>query len=603
MNDEIQITKKTIFFFHSIGNTKQNHRIRSHSPHFDTTMSNLWHNLDKEYKDWLCPNICTPQEYERSSLTERAQLRIQFLNETTKRDNDVVNDRNDPAKMDGSNVGKSCPSPTVIDIDKTSDEEEDRKPVAIVIPQHISNKRKFTKVSTSNPPCDKETGRKQKSPRRGWCWLLTKDESPSIGSSELNKTRNITKREESPTLQERRRHPSWNWLLAPDGSPSMGTVNESTRQQSMRHPMRVKSMSQAEMDVSDGRNDDGTFLTKDSGQDVVETNDTTKNNHQQSEGVASNSTTRQSKEESRVKKEEEHESAKRDAFEKYGDRLLLHRFDGIGLLGGGMQHTFSRPRKGSPKIWNGDQLRLGYPLPEMGLKMDANRNPEYDMDAFASLAYSTLWQVNGPKFAGQPAAAVDKVPQYMKEKGLALPVFMKRSLTKKSHRKENRILGWEYVGNYRCITDSDLVTWECANNFTQAGKHEIATKYLKSSQCQGDDTYGRRAIDRWRNLLTEEEKKETENAIDDPKSLFARAKALGFRSDMNDKDLMYIMVELNEFHQQEIIEFVNYDERVYKFCSKGPTTKNSNGAIQAREGGNLATARDWYNFANENMLM
>ena len=117
-----------------------------------------------------------------------------------------------------------------------------------------------------------------------------------------------------------------------------------------------------------------------------------------------------------MKKEEEQENAKKDAYEKYGDKVLLHRFNGIGLLGGCPQYTFQRPGKRSPKVFDGKNIRPEYPLPKQGLKIDVNG--ESDTGVLMALCSNDLWQVNGPKFVGQPTAAVNKVPYDMKKKGL-----------------------------------------------------------------------------------------------------------------------------------------------------------------------------------------
>eukprot|EP00957_Ditylum_brightwellii_P012732 962596-Ditylum_brightwellii.AAC.1 len=146
-----------------------------------------------------------------------------------------------------------------------------------------------------------------------------------------------------------------------------------------------------------------------------------------------------------VKKEltkEKLKKARKQAYKKYADRLLLHRFNGIGKLGGGIQSTFPIPAKGNKYVWDGDNIRSGYPVHKMAKTEDANGNEVFDMDAFTCLTYNMLWQVNGPKFATQPTAAVDDVPRCMKAKGLALPVFIKRSLTKKGNKREGKTLGW-----------------------------------------------------------------------------------------------------------------------------------------------------------------
>eukprot|EP00957_Ditylum_brightwellii_P000019 1284-Ditylum_brightwellii.AAC.1 len=123
-----------------------------------------------------------------------------------------------------------------------------------------------------------------------------------------------------------------------------------------------------------------------------------------------------------------------------------------------------------------------------------------------------------------------------------------------------------------------------------------------SAQSASGNTYGRRSLDHWKEFLDQELAKEQQG---EPgcTSLCARVRNLGYRQGISDKDLIEILVEIDEFYGQEIIEFVEYDERIYEYCKKGPTTRNSEGNSQAKAGGNLAKAGDWYNFANMNMLM
>ena len=296
--------------------------------------------------------------------------------------------------------------------------------------------------------------------------------------------------------------------------------------------------------------------------------------------------------------EQKRMAAYRDAREIYGDRAFLHRFNGIGRLGGSHQNTFVQPCKGNQKVWNGNKLRPEYPLHKMALKNNNDDEDDvYDMDAFCYLGFNGLWQVNGPNFATQPTAAVNYVPSFMKKKDFAIPIFMKRSLTRKSDKRERKILGWEYVGNYRCISDEDLVVWDSADNFPEACKREIVSKTLRSADSQSEETHGRQRLDFWR----EELKKWVEEGDNDKDT--KQALDLGFKSDMSDEDLMNLIVELDRFYGQEIIEFVEYDERIYEYCSKGLTSKNSKGEILAKYGGDIAKASDWYDFADEHMLM
>lgn len=215
------------------------------------------------------------------------------------------------------------------------------------------------------------------------------------------------------------------------------------------------------------------------------------------------------------------------------------------------------------------------------------------------------------------------VPDFIRLTDHAIPVFMKRTRTTQDSEREGALLGWEYVGNYKCIDDPDMVVWESALNFTQAMKNLIAKKYVKSASSKSGETYGRMRIDNWKRKLEDElnqdqseaaplylleDRAPTEQELKAPKpSLAARARALGFNLDASfpDKDIADILVRLDEFHRQFVIEFAEYDERIYEYCVKngGATTRDRNGKMRRNTGASPATAGDWYQFAQQNMLM
>ena len=88
-----------------------------------------------------------------------------------------------------------------------------------------------------------------------------------------------------------------------------------------------------------------------------------------------------------------------------------------------------------------------------------------------------------------------------------------------------------------------------------------------------------------------------------PHSLAARCLALGFTPDMGGNDLCKLLVELDEYHEQTLIEFECYDERVYQYCIGGKTNSTKDGKlISGGAIGGPAKAQDWYDFATVNML-
>ena len=75
---------------------------------------------------------------------------------------------------------------------------------------------------------------------------------------------------------------------------------------------------------------------------------------------------------------------------------------------------------------------------------------------------------------------------------------------------------------------------------------------------------------------------------------------------MSDVDLIHLLVEIDEFHEFRIIEFVEYDERIYEWClagGAGRTTHDAKGNMVAETGREPAQAGDWYRHAEANGLM
>ena len=519
------------------------------------TMGRLWESLDDKYRDHLS-NICTQEEFEASSIIERAHLRKQFL--------EIVE------------LQKAASRTEILSVDSDSDGDSDGDS------SWDQNEVGKAKIVTPSPSKKRKTSKIAK--RR-----VKEEQGGSEGYKESNgRSSNNGKRKKKFT-------PSWSWLITPDGRFSMDetfNVNSSNTGTSSRDP---SSLSPLKIEANDDTRAIESSVDNDSG---------IENNLEQSDerkDISSRGATQNqgNVEERKVKNEEEKEAAKKDAYEKYGDLPLLHRFHGINMLGGGTQHTFQRPVKGCKKVFDEESVLEGYPLPKEGFEIDADGN--YNANALTALCYNTTWQINGPKFAGQPTAAVNHVPDYMKTEGLVLPIFMKRSMTKKGAARETKVLGWEYCGHYRWVPDDGIMMWEKAENFSQASKNEIAEKTFQSSQSKTG--YGRKRLDQWRQDLTKKEKEQKDKSgLHDPNSMISRALRAGFKSDMPDRDLAYLMTELDEFHHLDVIQFVHYDEQMYNYCSQGLTTKNSNGGIHSNDGGRIATARDWYNFRDANML-
>ena len=82
------------------------------------------------------------------------------------------------------------------------------------------------------------------------------------------------------------------------------------------------------------------------------------------------------------------------------------------------------------------------------------------------------------------------------------------------------------------------------------------------------------------------------------KSMAARARVVGYHSEMSDKDLVEALVRFDEFHSSEALRFVEYDERVYNYVKAGETNFNAAGKRRA-DGEPCAKASDWYAYYDQ----
>jgi hypothetical protein len=277
------------------------------------------------------------------------------------------------------------------------------------------------------------------------------------------------------------------------------------------------------------------------------------------------------------------------SYHMFADRFLLARQDPLGIarLGGNRQKTYVLP---DPQKIKGYLNDPEYPKPRHLVE-----NQVADPEDFVYLAYNGTWQPNCPMFAGQPTAAVDYFP---KQTDYAVPVFIKRTLTGPNSKSEGPLIGWEYVGNYQRIPNEDMPHfWECAKNFSEASKREIAAKIYKSYL--HEDGYGRHILVEWRGRFIKAID-ETEPPYD-PHSLAAKCLEKGFERNMDAKRLCELLMEIDEFHSQHMIQFKYYSEEVYNYCIGGKTSRTKHGKM-VRKGDTPATAGDWYNFAEANML-
>ncbi|KAL3934672.1 MAG: hypothetical protein SGARI_003288, partial [Bacillariaceae sp.] len=290
----------------------------------------------------------------------------------------------------------------------------------------------------------------------------------------------------------------------------------------------------------------------------------------------------------------------------YAGRYLLHRANGtsgVGRLGGSIMRTGPCPTKKHKHIFDANGIfRMDYPIPKHINTATTNVTNVSSGD-FSYLTFDSLWQPNGPHYAGQPIAAVDHYPKALRERNIPCPIFMKCALT------VSKTLGWEYVGNYKLVhmeeENNDGLTdgqeHEALRGTTFASAKDIPQKckdkmYTDTKKATGPDGYGRERIDFWKARLTGLTSEYNAAGADD-NSLPARALKLGFRTNMDDETMLKLLLELDEYHRLFVIEFVEYDERVYNYCLARGAGK-TNKTRHFKNGSPAAKASDWYNVNN-----
>ena len=249
---------------------------------------------------------------------------------------------------------------------------------------------------------------------------------------------------------------------------------------------------------------------------------------------------------------------------RYENRYLLNRGQhGIGRLGGGFQKENPQPKA---KPWchhifdtrekkmrrcpsndtnsnNNDQNNnsnqnnssascTAYPIPKhLDHLRELETFPDFEwnddtvkaiMPEFSFLAIrndkagscSISQKDMPPQSAGQPIATLDLFPLHFQQAGTACPVFVQRTMS----QGDTEGSGWEYCGNYKCVSvvEASARLTEDTNNEGNA-----ATASQSSSPVPQEH-------------------------IDHPQSSTS---------------------------QRFVIEFVEYDERVYQFCSSLPDAK------------------------------
>ena len=107
-------------------------------------MVRLWESLDRDYKNYL-KNLITPDEYETSSVTERIQLRDQFIKELEQSRKEARNETMAEAIVSPS---QTCSIKTEVgDTDILSEDESSRRNEEIQKPAAKA-------IVAPSPPCN-----------------------------------------------------------------------------------------------------------------------------------------------------------------------------------------------------------------------------------------------------------------------------------------------------------------------------------------------------------------------------------------------------------------------------------------------------------------
>ena len=229
-----------------------------------------------------------------------------------------------------------------------------------------------------------------------------------------------------------------------------------------------------------------------------------------------------------------------------------------------------------------------------------------------------------PKWAGQSCAYVSHLPEG--DPSIPFSVFVMRQV-KTGRQQKKTTLGWEYCGEYRAKEDA-LNGFTAARSVSFHDKRGILKTIYKSLESK--EGVWHESLNRWkekiRNICAKDQSrpgpswlirlangeaepdddgKEREERLQRESSeratMAARARALGLdRQDLSNEAFAEKLLELDEFYNFDIIEFVSYDEEVYNFVKDGETTKTK--FNRKRKAGDApCKASDWYAYLDQSL--
>ena len=185
----------------------------------------------------------------------------------------------------------------------------------------------------------------------------------------------------------------------------------------------------------------------------------------------------------------------------------------------------------------------------------------------------------GPDYAGQVHAAISHpVPSDGYDKSFS--IFMKRVNNK------NKLLGWEYVGEYLAVD------------------HGIEGMYL-SPTVQRDKEFVIRNLKTNLKLPTSWVHECVARCRSEIKHVLTRQPGSGEAAELRmlglgnehigDHEFVEKVVDWQGFLHHTSVKFIRYDENMYKFVSDGLTTRDKDGNSRKDSRKPPAKASDWYN--------
>jgi len=191
---------------------------------------------------------------------------------------------------------------------------------------------------------------------------------------------------------------------------------------------------------------------------------------------------------------------------------------------------------------------------------------------------------------------------------------------------KNSTLGWEYCGEYillsemrgttgaHCVPQStkNFILHDIKSSLSRPNGlwHDFMKRYKEEilGECELDPSpAGPTRLIRFAGKEPEpdDEGKEREDRIDreshERASDAAKARALGLdNEDLSHIEFAELLVHYDDFYGSLAIQFVSYDEEMYKYVKEGRTTKNKHNKKRA-EGEPCAKASDWYNIMDQKL--